>query len=145
MTESTALQQELIQLETRFWDAMQRRDADTVADLTADRSVVVGASGAVALDPRSLAQMLDSAEWEILAYEMDPKTATVARLSDDTAVIAYRVHEDLRVDDKPVGLDAFDASVWQRQGDRWTCVLHTESIAGDAFGRDRLPGSKSAR
>jgi hypothetical protein len=56
MTKSTALQQELIQLETRFWDAMQRRDADAVADLTADRSVVVGASGAMALDPRSLAQ-----------------------------------------------------------------------------------------
>jgi hypothetical protein len=141
MTETTALEQELIRLETRFWDAMQRRDTETVAELTAVGSVVVGASGAMALGPRSLARMLGSAEWDILGYELDRSTATVQRLSDDTALIAYHVHEDLRVGDEELGLDAFDASVWQRRNGHWTCVLHTESIAGDPFGRDRVAGT----
>ena len=141
MSKPTALEQELIDLETCFWDAMQRRDTKMVAELTAGGSVVVGASGAMALGPGSLAQMLESAEWDILRYEMDPTTATVQRLSDDTALIAYRVHEDLRVDDEPVALDAFDLSVWQRRNGRWECVLHTESIAGDPFGRDRVSGT----
>ena len=141
MSKTTALEQELIGLETRFWDAMRHRDTKTVAELTAEGSVVVGASGAMALDPSSLAQMLESAEWDILSYEMDPSTATVQRLSDDTALIAYRVHEDLRVDGEAVGLDAFDSSVWQRQDGHWACVLHTESIAGDPFGRDRTSGT----
>ena len=73
MTKTTALEQELIDLETRFWDAMQRRDTKTVAELTAEGSVVVGASGARALSRGSLAQMLESAEWDILGYGWTPR------------------------------------------------------------------------
>jgi hypothetical protein len=64
----------------------------------------------------------------------------VNRICDDTYAISYGVHEDLEVDGKPVKLDAFDSSVWQKTDNGWTCVLHTESIKGDAFGRDRLQG-----
>ena len=45
------------------------------------------------------------------------------------------VHEELTVGGKPVVMDATDASV-QRNG-KWLCALHTESVAGDPFGRDR--------
>ena len=48
------------------------------------------------------------------------------------------------VDGKDVDLEAFDASVWRREQGQWTCVLHTESIAGDPFGRDRAPMSTDA-
>ena len=54
--------------------------------------------------------------------------------------ISYGVHEDLEVDGKPVKLDAFDTSVWKQTENGWACVLHTESIKGDAYGRDRTPG-----
>ena len=58
--------------------------------------------------------------------------------------ISYGVHEDLEVDGKPVQLDAFDMSVWKQAGNGWTCVLHTESLKGDAFGRDRTQGWKTS-
>ena len=138
MTQTTKFEQELMQLEISFWEAMQRRDTKTVAELTADSSVVVGASGAMALSPKALGQMLETADWEIRTYEIDPSSATVQRLADDTALIAYRVHEDLLVQGEPVSLDAFDATVWQHRNGHWTNVLHTESIAGDSFGRDRV-------
>jgi hypothetical protein len=141
MTETTMLEQELMQLEIRFWEAMQRRDTKTAAELTANGSVVVGASGTMALGPESLARMLETVEYELRAYQIDPATVTVQRLSDDTAVIAYGVHEDLVVDGEDVDLDAFDSTVWQRRNGHWTSVLHTESIAGDPFGRDRLASS----
>ncbi len=38
---------------------------------------------------------------------------------------------------KPVELDAADASTWVRRSGKWLCALHTESIAGDSYGRDR--------
>jgi hypothetical protein len=41
------------------------------------------------------------------------------------------------VDGKAVTLDAADASTWVRRDGRWRCALHTESIQGDPFGRDR--------
>jgi len=53
------------------------------------------------------------------------------------AIVAYKVKEELTVDGKPVTLEAADASTWLRRGDSWVCSLHTESIIGDPFGRDR--------
>ena len=55
----------------------------------------------------------------------------------DAAVLAYTVHERVTVDGKSVTLDAADASTWVRRGGQWRCALHTESIQGDPFGRDR--------
>jgi hypothetical protein len=126
-----------MQLETRFWDAMKTGDTGAAGRMTADGCLIVGASGASVVDPRSIAAMLKSAPYEIRSYRIDPSTMSVRRLSDDMVVTAYGVHEDLVVEGKDVSLDAFDSSVWQRRDGRWTCVLHTESIAGDPFGRDR--------
>jgi uncharacterized protein DUF4440 len=61
----------------------------------------------------------------------------VRQIGDDVAILAYKVHEELTVDGKPVKLDAADASTWVRRDGRWLCALHTEAIAGDPFGRDR--------
>ncbi len=55
----------------------------------------------------------------------------------DIAIIGYRVSENLLVDGKPLHLEAADASTWVRQDGQWACVLHTESVIGDPFGRDR--------
>lgn len=60
------------------------------------------------------------------------------RLSDDVAIIGYKVHEELTVEGKPIALDAADASTWVRKDGRWVCALHTESLAGDPYGRDRV-------
>jgi hypothetical protein len=53
------------------------------------------------------------------------------------AVLAYKVREALTVDGKPVTFEAADASTWVRRDGQWVCALHTESLAGDPFGRDR--------
>jgi hypothetical protein len=58
-------------------------------------------------------------------------------LGDDTALVAYAVHEALTVDGSPVSFDAADTSTWVRRDDRWICAAHTESLRGDPFGRDR--------
>ncbi|MEO7102620.1 MAG: hypothetical protein ABI311_04630 [Gemmatimonadaceae bacterium] len=45
--------------------------------------------------------------------------------------------ETVVVDGKTIQLTANDASVWVRRDGEWRCALHTESVAGDPFGRDR--------
>jgi hypothetical protein len=129
---------EVLGLERSYWDALKDRDIRTVGRLTAEQSTVAGASGASVLDARSLSSMLESATWTIRDYRIDAKSAQVNHLCDDVVAISYAVHEDLEVDGKPVGLDAFDTSVWKQTGNGWTNVLHTESIKGDPFGRDRM-------
>jgi len=61
----------------------------------------------------------------------------VRPLGRDTAIVAYKVHEELDVEGKPVSLDASDSSVWVKRDGAWKCALHTESLKGDPFGRDK--------
>jgi hypothetical protein len=61
----------------------------------------------------------------------------VQQLTTDVFAIAYKVTERLIVDGQELTLVANDASVWMKRGGGWVCSLHTESPAGDPFGRDR--------
>ena len=59
----------------------------------------------------------------------------IAFSNNDIAIVAYKVHEEMTLEDKPLSLDAADASVWIKRDGQWQCALHTESLAGDRFGR----------
>ena len=132
--------QQLLALERQYWDALKDRDTRTVGRLTAEDSTVAGASGVSGLDSRAITKMIESATYRIRDYRIDAQSVRMNKLCDDVYSIAYGVHEDIDVDGRDVKLDAFDTSVWKREDNGWTCVLHTESLAGDAFGRDRTPG-----
>ena len=129
---------ELLQVEARFWEALKNRDSREAGKLTEDECILVGAQGVMQIGPERLGQMLEGElPYEIDGYEMDEEKTLVRWIGDDIAIVAYPVHEDLHVEGKKVALDAFDATVWVRQDGKWMAVLHTESIAGDPFGRDK--------
>jgi hypothetical protein len=139
---ATSNTQELLARERRFWDAMRDKDAITASKMTADSCLVVGAQGVSAIDPETMARLTREGEWELERYTFDEKTAQVQFLTDDIALVAYKVNEKLTVDGKPLNLDANDASVWVRRNGDWLCAMHTESLAGDPFGRDRTAKAK---
>jgi hypothetical protein len=128
-------EQQLRELEATYWNAIQNKDEATAMKLSDERCVVVGAQGVGELDRERLGQMLKQATYELTRYEFDEKKFQVRKLTDDVAVVAYEVREDLVVDGKAESLIAFDASVWVKRGDSWLCALHTESLRGDPFGR----------
>ena len=130
-----ANESEILALENKYWQAIRDHDIDAITRLTDDPCIVTGAQGAAKIDRKALAGMMSNAPWKLNSYEL--RDANVLRLTDDVAVVAYKVHEELTVEGKPLTLDAADASTWVRRDGRWVCALHTESIAGDPFGRDR--------
>jgi hypothetical protein len=129
-------EEEIIQLEKRYWTALRDQDGDAAARLSGDPCIVAGASGVASLPRRQLEAMLQDPSWKVMDFALSD--FQFQRLADDVAVIAYRVTEELVVEGSPLTLTAVDASTWARQGGEWVCVLHTESIIGDAFGRDRI-------
>ena len=131
-----AVENQLLELERQYWQALKDRDDLTTLRLSDDPCIVAGAMGIASLDRRALAGMLKQGAWELRDFQIDPDVK-VKMIGDDVAVLAYKVREDLTVDGKPVKLEAADASTWVRRDGRWVCALHTESIAGDPFGRDR--------
>jgi hypothetical protein len=125
--------QELLNLERRYWNAVQEKDAATATELSDDPCIVVGAQGVGEIGKDQLATMLGDSTYELERFNIED--VHMRKLSDGVIVVAYKVKETLVVDGKDVSLEAFDSSVWVRRNGEWVCALHTESPAGDPFGR----------
>jgi hypothetical protein len=125
---------ELMELEQRYWTAIQEKDGSIAASLSDDPCLVVGASGVGEIDKKALNDMVAAAPYRLKEFSIGD--VHVRQLAPNVVVTAYKVKEALVVDGKPVELEAYDSSVWVREGDNWVCGLHTESIAGDPFGRN---------
>jgi uncharacterized protein (TIGR02246 family) len=134
--DDSAVRDELVALEKRYWQAIQDNDFETALDLTDEPCIVTGAQGVASLDRDRFRDLMRSANFKIEDVYFDPDVK-VRILGGDTAVLAYTVRERLTVDGKSVTMEAADASTWVRRGGRWRCALHSESIKGDPFGRDR--------
>jgi hypothetical protein len=137
---TTSIEQELLGLERAYWDSMISKDPKVASKLTADESLMVGAQGVRSVTSDAIGEMVQSDGWKVTSYRFsDVKVKAVGR---DTAIVAYHVVEEMEVEGKPLKLEANDASVWTRRDGKWVCVLHTESLAGDAFGRDKKASKK---
>ena len=97
---------------------------------------MAGAQGVGVIDHSTYERMMEHATWTIVDFEIGDDVQ-IRMLDDDTAFVAYTVHEKLDVDGEEVAFDAADTSTWARRDGRWRCATHTESIAGDPYGRDR--------
>jgi hypothetical protein len=134
------LNDEILELENKFWQSVVDKDARGGARLCADPFLITGAQGVACIERKSFMKMMEGGSWTLHAFELSD--VKVKRITNDVAAIAYKVHEDLTVDGQKLTIDAADASTWARDGDMWFCVLHTESVLGDPYGRDRKPAVK---
>jgi ketosteroid isomerase-like protein len=132
----TTIEQELVSLERQYWQALKDKDVEAAIALTDEPCIVVGAQGVTPIDRRTYLDMMENATWTIDDFDIHDDVQ-VRVIDEKTAIVAYTVHEELTVDGEPVSFDAADTSMWVRRDGRWLCALHTESLAGDPFGRDR--------
>ncbi len=116
-------------------DQCKDKDVDAALQLAADPCIVTGAQGVSTIDKKVFTKMMSTAKWTLRIFEFED--VQVQQPSDDVAIIGYKVHEDITVDGQPLTLDAADASTWVRKNGSWLCAMHSESIVGDPFGRDR--------
>ena len=118
--------QQIIDLETRFWQSMKDKDVPAAQAMVADESLVTGPHGTMRADPAKFARMMREAPWTLDKFEMSD--VDVIFPSDDVAVITYKVHETGEMEGKPMDLVAADSTVWARTGGGWKVALHTETV-----------------
>ena len=131
------LHQQLLGLEKKFWQSMKDKDVDAALRLTDDPCIVTGAQGVARIDRATFAKLMTTARWTL--HDFDIHDVEVEEISDGVAVVGYKVREKLTVDGQPLEMEAADASTWVRKNGGWLCALHTESLLGDPYGRDRKP------
>jgi ketosteroid isomerase-like protein len=129
------IKKEILDLETRFWNSMKSKDVDAALQLAADPCIVTGPQGVSTVDKETFTKMMSTAKWDLGDFIID--NVQVQQLGEDVAIIGYKVHEDITVDGSRLALEAADTSTWVRRNGNWVCAMHTESLIGDPFGRDR--------
>ena len=131
-------EKQIIKLEKQYWQALKDGDVEAALELTDDPAIVTGSQGVGSIDHETYRSMMENATWTIDEVELGD--IQVRMLGDDVAITAYTVKEELTVEGEPVTLEAADTSTWVRRNGQWVCALHTESVLGDPFGRDRGKG-----
>jgi hypothetical protein len=130
-------EQKIIDLEQKFWRTMVDKDTEASVAMLPEKSIVAGAQGTALLtrdDYRGMAKQGDKL-WQLKSFRFDD--VKVIFPAKDVAVIAYTVTEEMDVEGKPLTLKAADATTWVRKEGEWLAAMHTESVLGDPFGRDR--------
>ena len=116
-------------LEKDFWQSMVDKDADTAMTMIADECLITGPQGTMRSDPADYKRMTEQGEWELDQFEFSD--VQVIFPQEDTAIIAYNVHQTGSMKGQEMDLNCADSSTWVRDGDEWKCALHTETIIGE--------------
>ena len=120
----------IVKLEKTFWQSMVDKDADKAMTMIADECLITGPMGTMRSDPEDYKRMTEVGDWELDKFEFSD--VQVIFPADDTAIIAYKVHQTGTMKDQPMDLNCADSTTWVRDGDEWKCALHTETILENA-------------
>lgn len=123
MADST---QTIVDLETRFWKALVDKDTAGAAEMIADECLITGPNGAMRIDPHKYGQMMRDGQWTLDTFEFSD--VKVIFPGEDTAVVAYKVHQKGELKGREMDLQCADSTAWVRDGRAWKCALHTETI-----------------
>ncbi|WP_332693030.1 nuclear transport factor 2 family protein [Devosia sp.] len=118
--------QVIVDLETRFWQSMVDKDAKLAKTMIADDCLITGPMGAMRIDPDKYEAMTQDGKWTLESFKFSD--LNVIFPSDDTAIVAYKVHQKGETGGKAMDLRCVDSTTWVRDGKRWKCALHTETV-----------------
>src|SRR5262245_5525438 len=66
------VEKDLLDLERRYWQALQNQDVEMALKLSDDPCIVSGAQGVASLDRDTMAGMLSQGTWQLRKFEIDP-------------------------------------------------------------------------
>ena len=122
---------ELVDLETRFWQSMVDEDTDTALSMLDEPALMVSSHGTMQFDHAAYRQMAEQGDMVVKSFKLSDMNVVFP--TDDTAVLTYRVKQAVAQRDggKELKQEMADSSVWTRKDDGWRCVMHTETpVAG---------------
>jgi hypothetical protein len=119
----------LIDLENKFWKSIVDQDTDTALELLNEPSLMVNEHGAMKINHDAYRKMAEEGPMVLTSYELTK--VDVVFPNDSTAILAYHVKQKMAQRGKDGGAvqEMNDTSTWIKKGDRWQCVMHTETRA----------------
>ncbi len=125
-TEPTPTKEDILALETSYWEAMRAKDGKGTSRLSGKISLVTGARGVMSIAKSKMGKMTEDGKWTLESYAFDDIEVTIP--TSDVAIIAYTVAQKVTMDGKSQDLRAADSSTWIRGPDGWECHAHSETF-----------------
>ena len=122
-----ATEQQLIDLETKFWQSMVDQKTDIALGLLNEPALMVSQHGAMQFDHAGYRKMAEQGSMVVTSFEFDDMKVMMPNPS--TAILTYRVTQEVapRGKGKSTTTEMNDSSTWVKSGNDWKCVMHTES------------------
>jgi ketosteroid isomerase-like protein len=118
--------QTIVDLETRFWQALVDKDAKLAKTMIANDCLITGPMGAMKVDPDKYESMAEDGKWRLDSFKFSD--LNVIFPADDTAIVAYKVHQKGEMGGEAMDMQCADSTTWVRDGEAWKCALHTETM-----------------
>lgn len=120
-------QNELVNLENRFWQAIVEEDADTAISMLDEPAIMVSEHGPMQFNHAAYREMAQQAKMVVKSYELSDMRVVFP--NEDTAILTYKVKQalQLRGQSRQTVEEMADSSVWAKKDDGWKCVMHTET------------------
>ena len=120
-------EQDLVKLETQFWQSMVDQDPDIAVGLLAEPALMVSSHGAMQFDRAGYRKMADQGTMVVKSFEFDDMQVMFPNPS--TAILTYSVRQGVapRGKGQTTIQEMNDSSTWVKMGNDWKCVMHTET------------------
>lgn len=119
------MEHHILQLEKKYWAAMESHDYDTVKSLTRFPCIVAGQDGVRSVDEPTFKKMFDAGEGKQMKVLNISNEAI--QVMNDTAVIAYLIGIAYAAEGQEASDTCACTSTWVKENDQWVCSMHTES------------------
>ena len=130
MTTSTRpTKEDIIALETSYWEAIQIKDGAGTSRLSGKVSLVTGAKGVMTIAKSKMGQLTEDGNWTLESYAFDDIEVTIP--THNVAIIAYTVTQRVTMDGKAQDFRAANSSTWIHGADGWECHAHSETFLKD--------------
>jgi len=120
------MENQILELEKKYWKAMETRDFNTVKTLTHFPCIVAGKDGVRSVDEPSFKKMFDSGEGRQLKV-LNISDAESEIIGEDNAIIGYLIELEYGVDGQRSSGKCACTSTWVKENNNWICAMHTES------------------
>ena len=124
--ETSPARDEMIALETAYWEAMKAKDGRRTAELSGENALVTGARGVGTIPKDKMGQMTEESAWTLNSYTFE-KVEVVAP-APNVAIVAYTVRQNVTMDGQTKDLHAADSSTWVKGPSGWECHGHSETF-----------------
>ena len=116
---------QIIELEKKYWQAMENHDYETVKNLTHFPCIIAGKTGLQSVDEATFKKMFESADGNKIKV-LNISNVETQLHAENTAVTAYQIELQM-ADEKQESMKCICTSTWIKENNNWVCALHTET------------------